>query len=279
MAQSVVVITGALTGIGEATAKAFAQHGDIVVISGLHDDVGAGLAQDLKAVGAADAVFVRADVRSGPEPAHLIDTTITSLGCFDIAVNNAGTEGIMAPVTEVTEAQYTDVFNTNVLGTTVSMKHEMRVMQPQGSGAIINVTSIYGNKGFPNAALYVASKHAVIGLTRSVALEAAAFGVRVNAIGPGLHRHGDVRSRRGQPREPDRPVRHHPAGPRRTPGGGRRGDPIPLGRPVLLPERPDAVPPRRRHGGISMMTVRSQTPFCPQSYSDDVANHVDVGQR
>lgn len=186
MAQSVVVITGALTGIGEATAKAFAQHGDIVVISGLHDDVGAGLAQDLKAVGAADAVFVRADVRSGPELAHLIDTTITSLGRFDIAVNNAGSEGIMAPVTEVTEAQYTDVFNTNVLGTTVSMKHEMRVMQPQGSGAIINVTSIYGNKGFPNAALYVASKHAVIGLTRSVALEAAAFGVRVNAIGPGF---------------------------------------------------------------------------------------------
>src|ERR1700722_10042049 len=227
MAQSVVVITGALTGIGEATAKAFAQRGDIVVISGRHDDVGARLAQDLRAGGAADAAFVRADVRSGPELAHLIDRTITSFGRLDIAVNNAGTEGVMAPVTEVTEAQYTDLFNTNVLGTLLSMKHELRVMQPQGSGAIINVTSIYGNKGFPNSALYVASKHAIIGLTRSAALEAAEL--------------------------PGRPVRHHPAGPRRTPGRGRRGDPIPLGRPVGLPDRPDAVPRRRRHGGMRAM--------------------------
>src|SRR6202000_1889377 len=99
---SVVVITGALTGIGAATAKAFAQRGDVVVICGRHDDLGTQLAGDLKAGRAADAKFVRVDVRSGPELAHLIDTTITSFGRLDIAVNNAGTEGVMAPVTGVT---------------------------------------------------------------------------------------------------------------------------------------------------------------------------------
>ena len=144
MAQSVVVITGALTDLGEATAKAFAQ------------------------------------------------------------------------------AQYTDLFNTNVLGTLLSMKHEMRVMQPQGSGAIIDVTSIYGNKGFPNSALYVASKHAIIGLTRS---------------------------------------------------------PIPLGRAVRLPDRPDAVPRRRSHGGMRAMIGHPTTPYCAQCYGDTVTQSAGLGRR
>jgi NAD(P)-dependent dehydrogenase (short-subunit alcohol dehydrogenase family) len=185
MSESVVVVTGALTGIGEATAKAFAKRGDVVVVSGRHDEAGEQLARDLKNAGATDALFVRADVRFEREVADLIDTTVKSFGRLDIAVNNAGTEGHLAPLVELTAPQYNHTFGTNVLGTLLSMKHELRLMERQGSGAIVNVTSIYGDKGFPNSALYVASKHAVIGLTRSAALEAAAFGVRVNAIGPG----------------------------------------------------------------------------------------------
>jgi NAD(P)-dependent dehydrogenase (short-subunit alcohol dehydrogenase family) len=183
--MSVVIVTGALTGIGEATASAFAQRGDVVVVAGRHDDAGERLAGDLKRGGAADSLFVRADVRFEREVADLIDTTVSCFGRLDVAVNNAGTEGRLAPIVELTADQYADTFGTNVLGTLLSMKHELRVMQPQGSGAIINVTSIFGDKGFPNSALYVASKHAIIGLTRTAALEAASFGVRVNAIGPG----------------------------------------------------------------------------------------------
>jgi NAD(P)-dependent dehydrogenase (short-subunit alcohol dehydrogenase family) len=185
MSESVVVVTGALTGIGEATAKAFAQRGDAVVISGRHDDAGEQLARDLKKAGATDALFVHADVRFEREVAELIQTTVMCFGRLDIAVNNAGTEGHLVPLVELTPPQYNGTFGTNVLGTLLSMKHELRQMQRQGDGSIVNVTSIYGDRGYPNSALYVASKHAVIGLTRTGALEAAPFGVRVNAIGPG----------------------------------------------------------------------------------------------
>jgi NAD(P)-dependent dehydrogenase (short-subunit alcohol dehydrogenase family) len=107
------------------------------------------------------------------------------LGRLDVAVNNAGKDSDFSPVAQITAQQYAETYDTNVLGTLLSMKHELRVMQPQGSGSIINLTSIYGDKGFPTGSLYVSSKHAIIGLTRSAALEAAADGVRVNAVGPG----------------------------------------------------------------------------------------------
>lgn len=181
----VVLVTGALTGIGRATAVAFAERGAAVVVSGRHRDAGEALESELRDRGAAAAAFVRADVRHDDELRELVDGIVARFGRLDIAVNNAGTEGAPGVVPEVTARDYAAVYDTNVLGTLLSMKHELRVMQAQGSGSIVNLSSIYGAKGFPGAALYVSSKHAIIGLTRSAALEAAGHGVRVNAVAPG----------------------------------------------------------------------------------------------
>lgn len=184
MDAPVVLITGALTGIGRATALAFARSGARVVVSGRHDDAGATLVKDLRDAGA-EAEFVRADVRHEDDVRDLVDKTVARFGRLDIAVNNAGTEGQPGALTEQTTDAYRAIFDTNVLGTLLSLKHELRVMRLQGSGSIVNLSSIVGHKALPGAPLYVASKHAVEGLTRAAALEGAAFGVRVNAVAPG----------------------------------------------------------------------------------------------
>jgi NAD(P)-dependent dehydrogenase (short-subunit alcohol dehydrogenase family) len=114
-----------------------------------------------------------------------VDRTVTRFGRLDVAVNGAGTEGQPGPVTEQTAESYAATFDTNVLGTLLSMKHELRVMRPQGSGSIVNLSSTTGHRGSPGASVYTASKHAVEGLTKAAALEAAVFGVRVNAVAPG----------------------------------------------------------------------------------------------
>ena len=184
MNTPVVLITGALTGIGRATALAFAKDGASVVVSGRHENAGQALAAELRNLGA-EAEFVQADVRHEDDVRSLVDHTVKRFGRLDVAVNNAGTEGRPGPVTEQTAETYAATFETNVLGTMLSMKHELRVMQPQGNGSIINVSSTMGQRGAPGASLYTASKHAVEGLTKSAALEGAAFGVRVNAVAPG----------------------------------------------------------------------------------------------
>jgi NAD(P)-dependent dehydrogenase (short-subunit alcohol dehydrogenase family) len=179
MASSVVLITGALTGIGRATAFAFARIGAQLVVSGRHDETGRSLAGELREAGA-EAEFVRADVRMEDEVRVLVDRAVARFGRLDIAVNNAGTEGRPGTLTEQGADDYRAIFDTNVLGTMLSLKHELRVMRPQGNGAIVNLSSIVGHKALPGAPLYVASKHAVEGLTK-----AAAFGVRVTAVAPG----------------------------------------------------------------------------------------------
>jgi NAD(P)-dependent dehydrogenase (short-subunit alcohol dehydrogenase family) len=184
MSHPVVLITGALTGIGRATALAFAKEGARIVVSGRREDTGRSLASELRAAGA-EAEFVRADVRHEAEVQNLVDKTVARFGRLDVAVNNAGTEGTPGPVTEQSAESYAATFDTNVLGVLLSMKHELRVMQAQGAGSIVNLSSTMGHRGAPGASLYTASKHAVEGLTKSAALEAAAFGVRVNAVAPG----------------------------------------------------------------------------------------------
>jgi NAD(P)-dependent dehydrogenase (short-subunit alcohol dehydrogenase family) len=184
MTTPVVLITGALTGIGRATALAFAREGAQVVVSGRREDAGEALVGELRKLGA-EAEFVRADVRNDDGVRALVDRSVARFGRLDAAVNNAGTEGRPGLLTEQTAQSYADTFDTNVLGTILSLKHELRVMQAQKHGSIINVSSTMGHKGAPGASMYVASKHAVEGLTKAAALEGAAFGVRVNAVAPG----------------------------------------------------------------------------------------------
>jgi NAD(P)-dependent dehydrogenase (short-subunit alcohol dehydrogenase family) len=184
MSKPVVLITGALTGIGRGTALAFAREGARLVVSGRREAEGQALAKELRELGA-EAEFVKADVRNESEVRNLVDKTVARFGRLDVAVNNAGTEGQPGPATEQSAETYAATFDTNVLGVVLSLKHELRVMYAQKHGSIINISSMAGSRGFPGASIYVASKHAVEGLTKSAALEAAPTGVRVNAVAPG----------------------------------------------------------------------------------------------
>jgi NAD(P)-dependent dehydrogenase (short-subunit alcohol dehydrogenase family) len=205
MSTPVVLITGALTGIGRAAVLAFAKGGSRVVISGRHNEAGQALAMELRALGA-EAEFVPADVRHEDAVRDLVDRAIARFGRLDAAVNNAGTEGRPGPVTEQSADSYAATFDTNVLGTLLSMKHELWVMLAQHSGSIINISSTYGHLGARGASVYSASKHAVEGLTKSAALEAAALGVRINDVAPGpietamLNRFTGSPERKGRPR-------------------------------------------------------------------------------
>jgi NAD(P)-dependent dehydrogenase (short-subunit alcohol dehydrogenase family) len=184
MGTTVVLVTGALAGIGRATALAFAQQGARLVVSGRNDETGQHLVTELRA-GGVEAEFVRADVRHEEDVRGLIDRAVERFGRLDVAVNNAGTDGQQVLLTEHSPETYAATFDTNVLGTILSMKHELRVMIAQGSGSIVNLSSTMGSRGAAGASMYVASKHAVEGLTKSAALEAAPYGVRVNAVAPG----------------------------------------------------------------------------------------------
>src|ERR1700751_4830216 len=184
MDKPVVLITGGLTGIGRAAAVAFARKGAKVVVAGRRDEVGKALVKELRTLGS-EAEFINADVRKEDDVRAMVDKTIARFGRLDIAVNNAATEGQVGPITDQTAESYAATFDTNVLGVILCMKHEVRVMQKQGSGNIVNISSTYGHEGAAGGSVYVGSKHAVEGITKSVALEVVKSGIRVNAVAPG----------------------------------------------------------------------------------------------
>src|SRR5260370_2171470 len=168
MDKPVVLITGGLTGIGRAAALAFAKKGAKVVVAGRRDEAGKALARELRSFGS-EAEFINADVRKEDDVRTLVDKTVARFGRLDVAVNNAGTEGQVGPITEQTAESYAATFDTNVLGMILSMKHEVRVMQGQGSGSIVNISSTYRHEGPPGASVSVGSPTARADSRNSIA--------------------------------------------------------------------------------------------------------------
>ena len=181
--DKIVLITGGTSGIGKATAIAFAGHGAKVVLTGRREKEGAEVVAEIKKTGGT-ATYIRTDVAKEADVVKAIDFVLSTHGRLNVAFNNAGVE-IVGPLDQVTEEQYRRTFDINVWGVLNAMKHEVAAMLKNGGGTIVNVSSIAGHIGLPQASIYVATKHAVEGLTKAVAVEFAKQGIRVNAVAPG----------------------------------------------------------------------------------------------
>lgn len=185
LAGRIALVTGASSGIGRASAIELARRGAKVVVAARRQPELDQLVDEIANAGGEARAFV-ADVAKENDIRELVDFTVATYGRLDIAFNNAGTEGVFAPLVEQTAERFDMVFEPNVRGVLNSMKYEAEVMLRQGSGSIINNASMGGLIGFENASVYIASKHAVVGMTKTASIEWFRKGVRVNALCPGL---------------------------------------------------------------------------------------------
>lgn len=183
--NKVALVTGGTSGIGRATAIAFAREGASVVVSGRREKEGQEVVQAITAAGG-KARFIQADVSDEAQVAALVEKTVSTFGRLDIAFNNAGVEGTITPTTGATVKEYQHLFDINVKGVLLSLKHEIPALLKSGGGSIVNTASVLGTHAMPNFAIYNASKFAVIGLTKTAALEVAAQGIRINSVSPAV---------------------------------------------------------------------------------------------
>lgn len=179
----VALVTGGASGIGEACALTFARGGAKLVVVDVASDLGETTVSAVKQAGS-DAIFLRVDVADPDAVEQMVERTIAAFGRLDIAVNNAGIGGESNPTGSYSIAGWRKVINVNLNGVFYCMRYEIPRMLEQGSGAIVNMSSILGSVGFANAPAYVAAKHGVVGLTKTAALEYGKQGIRINAVGP-----------------------------------------------------------------------------------------------
>lgn len=185
-----VLVIGATTGIGRATVLACAARGARVCFAGLGAEEGNAVAAEAKGLGAADVAFMEIDVRREAEIRAVIDLASSRFGRIEIAINNAGVETRLGPIQDASDDEFEHIMGVNVRGTWLALKHEIRHMLQHGGGSIVNTASTAGVTGIAGVALYTASKHAIVGLTRAAALELASSKIRVNAVAPGPVRTG-----------------------------------------------------------------------------------------